>query len=235
MRNYRTGKGPFGERPYFTVEEIERLCTDELCKQGLYPSKPEPIRIERFIEKRFGVTPMYEELPEGILGFTRFGAKGVESVVVARTLADDGGKTAERRISTTLAHEAGHGLLHAYLFVLKEQAASLFGADFDSKSPRILCRDDSRSSLGAPKYDGNWWEFQANQTIGALLLPKELAMSSLDSLLTSVGSLGIRTIKPESRAKAVKVLAAVFNVNPAVAKIRLDQMFPEMEAGQLTL
>ncbi len=236
MKNFRTSKGPFAERPFYKVEEIEEICIVELRKYNLYPTKPEPVRIDRFIEKRFGITPTYEELPDGLLGFTRFGPNGVEGIVVARTLADDGGKISERRISTTLAHEAGHGLLHAHLFALKEQAASLFGADFDPKSPRILCREDGfPTAQWRPQYDGKWWEYQANQTIGALLLPRTLVESSLDSLLTTTGSFGIRTLKLELRKKAVEVLVEVFNVNPAVAKIRLELIYPEKEATQLTL
>jgi len=73
MNTYRTHKGPFKERPYFKDQEIETICADELKAVGLFPATPSPIRIDRFIEKRFGVVPSYEDLGKGILGLTRFG------------------------------------------------------------------------------------------------------------------------------------------------------------------
>jgi hypothetical protein len=236
MRNYRATTGPFAERPFFKPEEIEDVCADELRKASLFPDKPEPIRIERFIEKRFGVSPEYGELPAGVLGVTRFSSKGVEGIIVSKTLAEDGARSSERRINTTLAHEAGHGLLHTYLFVLNETAVSLFGADYDSKSPRILCRDDAASSgQRQSAYNGKWWEFQANQTIGSLLLPQKLFWQCLEPMLTKTGSLGMPMLLPEHRKRAVDRLAQTFDVNAAVARIRLDQLSPEKNSAQLTL
>jgi len=65
MRTYRTNAGPVRERPYYKLREIEDICTEALRQVDLYPSTPEPVRIERFIEKRFGVHPEYGELPDG--------------------------------------------------------------------------------------------------------------------------------------------------------------------------
>src|ERR1051326_3052479 len=100
MRNYRSSKGPVQERPFFQQQEIEDLCQEELRSMSLLPSTAEPVRIERFIEKRFGITPIDEELPPGVLGFTRFTTAGVEAIVVSRALAEEESKTAERRINT---------------------------------------------------------------------------------------------------------------------------------------
>jgi hypothetical protein len=55
------------------------FCTDELRAVKLLPDRTEAIRIERFIEKRFGVTPEYADLPEGILGMMQFPARGMAS------------------------------------------------------------------------------------------------------------------------------------------------------------
>src|SRR5689334_7515771 len=110
MKHFRTSRGPFAERPYYTDNEIETICTDELRAVKLLPDRPEAVRIERFIEKRFRVTPEYQDLGEGILGMTQFSSKGVKAVIVARTLEDEGTESAERRIRSTFAHEGGHGL-----------------------------------------------------------------------------------------------------------------------------
>ena len=72
MRRLRAATGPFQERPYFKDAEIERICLDALREVNLLPTSPEPIRVDRFIEKRFGVPPKYEDLPGGLLGLTIF-------------------------------------------------------------------------------------------------------------------------------------------------------------------
>lgn len=236
MKTYRTNKGPFVSRPYYTTSEIEIICTDELLAVGLLPSSPEPIRIDRFIEKRFGITHEYEELPESVLGFSIFGPNSVESIVVARFLDEDGGKQAERRIRTTLAHESGHVLLQGHLFALGKQAQSLFGDSINMDKPKVLCRDmPGVGTSGQMKYDGRWWEFQANSAIGALLLPKILVQKALDRLLVERGLLGAKVLEAARREEAVYTLCEAFDVNPMVAKIRLEEIFPVSEERQLTL
>jgi hypothetical protein len=237
MRSYRATKGPFAERPVYSQQEVEELCADELRKAGLYPSTPSPVRIERFIEKRFSVSPIYEDLPDGLLGYTKFGSKGVESIVVAKSLTDDSSKVASRRVNTTLAHEAGHGLLHAHLFAVgAESAASLFDGNVDAKSPKILCRPDGVPGIqNRSNYDGRWWEFQANLTIGALLLPKPLVEECLSATLTSTGLFGVKRLEPRKREAAVKLVSDTFDVNPVVARIRVEQLYPEKQDRQLTL
>jgi hypothetical protein len=233
MKTFRSQTGPFQERPFFSLGEIESLCLEELKRANLFPSSPEPIRIERFIEKRFGVSPCYEDLPDDVLGFTRFGSSGVQAIVVSRSLAEDGSRAAERRINTTLAHEAGHGLLHSHLFVLGAQPERLFGDEYDPKTPKILCRDEAGPAKA--KYDGRWWEFQANQTIGALLLPRPLAERALAGLLKPSGIFGTGSLDTRDRGKAAELLSKIFHVNPAAAQIRVDQLFPLKNAAQLTL
>jgi hypothetical protein len=53
--------------------------------------------------------------------------------------------------------------------------------------------------------------------------------------LTSAGTLGQQRLEPTLRGQAARHLAKVFDVNPAVARIRLDDLFPEAATGQLTL
>ena len=87
MKSLRTTSGHFVERPYFSEDEIERICHDELKSVNLYPSAPEPTRIERFIEKKFGISPIYRPLQNGILGYTMFDSNGVQEIVVSRRKA----------------------------------------------------------------------------------------------------------------------------------------------------
>jgi hypothetical protein len=236
MKTFRTKKGPFKERPYYTDQDIENICVDELRKADLYPTTPAPIRIERFVEKRFGVTPEYDNLPDGVLGFTKFGPKGVQSIVVARSLDEDGTTPAERRIRTTVAHEAGHGLLHAHLFLEIGTDGTLFGNLSDPTAPKVLCRDvPNTSATHSPGYDGRWWEYQANRTIGALLLPQSLVQVITEPLLAPSGSMGVKILERGQRDNAVRLLAETFEVNLAVAKIRLGELYPASSEAQLQL
>ena len=238
MRTHRSNVGPFAERPYFTQDDIERISLDELEKVSLLPTTPEPIRIERFIEKRFDVRASYEDTPPGVLGYTLFGPKGVESVIVSRALEQDTSKVSQRRVNTTLAHEAGHGLLHAHLFALAtaEDVISLFNGELEKNTPRILCRDGTVAGgqEGARRYDGRWWELQANQVMGALLLPRDLVLVALRSRLVDRGSFGEKTLEEANRELAARELSEVFDVNPVVARIRLGQIFPPQDSKQLT-
>lgn len=233
MKTIRTRRGRSLERPYFKLREIEEICTDELRKAELYPVVPQPVRIDRFIEKRFGISHRYEVLPDGVLGFTRFGTKGVEEIVVARTLDEEGTKVAERRLRSTLAHEAGHGLLHAYLFALGEKPRSLF--DDHDHTPRILCREVVEGAKQGASYKGHWSEFQANRAIGGLLMPRPLVEQVLQDFCVEAGRLGQRALVPEKRDLAIRELSTVFDVNPIVARIRLDEIFLPKNDGQLLL
>ena len=241
MRMLRTQSGPFIERPYYEDSDIGSIAIDELRKVSLLPATPQPIRVDRFIEKRYGIVPQYEDVPEGILGFTRFGAKGPEEVVVSRSLSEEGTAVAERRMNSTLAHEAGHILLHGHLFTLERRAGtrSLFGEDLDEKKRIILCRPGTvgapSESMGNQGYNGRWWEFQANKLIGVLLLPRQLVHEALDPLLVSQGLLGTRALEETRREEAVHCLASTFDVNPVVAWIRVGELFPTSANGQLTL
>lgn len=238
MKTYRATTGPFTERPYYTLEEVEQICTDELRKVGLFPHEPEPIRIDRFIEKRFKVVPQYEDLAEDLLGCTEFGPKGVQEIIILRSLAEESSKVSDRRLNTTLAHESGHGLLHAHLFVLEREARSLFGDGLDPNKPRILCRKDTvegmqeRRGVNRP---APWWEYQANLAIGGLLMPRQLVMMTLEPYLTEKGRLGNKVLDRAQKEMAIRELVNVFDVNPIVAKIRVEKIFPPAREQQLTL
>jgi len=231
MKPFRSG--PSSRQHYFTPSQIDQICCDELRKEGLYPGSPEAIRIDRFIEKRFKVSPQYEDLPAGVLGFTRFGKNGVKAVVISAALDAEGGIVAERRVRTTLAHEAGHGLLHAHLFVLDEIPLHLFDKESHT-GDQILCRDvqgDERKSRG---YDGRWWEYQANRAMGGLLCPLPLVQEAMKPFLDPSGKLGVQVLADTRREQSIRSLADIFNVNPVVARIRINELFPA-ETGQLHL
>ena len=204
---------------------MENICFDALNSVGLLPASPSPVRIDRFIKKKFGVDAEYDDLSNGILGFTKFGRNGVEKIVVTKSLDLDQSISAARRINTTLAHEAGHGLFHSTLFNFQD---SLFDEPIEEK--KILCRDELRIMISSGKnnYNGEWWEYQANVAIGALLLPRPLAEESLEQFIVVSDSL-VKNLNEARFEDAVMCLSETFDVNLAVARIRLREIFPKTQ------
>jgi Zn-dependent peptidase ImmA (M78 family) len=236
MKVRKSFNGPFSERPFYTDNEIEHICLSELRQAGLLPQQPEPVRIERFIEKRFNVTPKYDDLPNGLLGYTIFGKKGVEEIIISRELSEDDRPFSERRVNSTLAHEAGHGLFHTHLFLLEGSTESLFDMSSQTDRQRILCRDeDVRPESQRKVYDGRWWEYQANRAIGALLIPRPLVNVSLNDLFSKEGKLETLILPISVRDQAIKRMSEVFNVNSIVAKIRVSELFPIRNERQLAV
>ena len=238
MKSFSATAGPFIEKPFFRQKDFEQICEDELKQNGLFPSEPAPVRIDRFVEKRFKIQPSYEDLPVGLLGFTRFSSEGVEEIVVSKALDDEGTQVAERRLRTTLAHESGHCLLHAHLFVLGTRPDSLFGDGLDGQAPKILCRSGGISGSETPrtrKPPYRWWEYQANQAMGVLLMPKPLVQAALAPVLEPRGVIGPPILPAHQRKSAIRLLADTFDVNPVVARLRLDVLLPAAAEEQLTL
>ena len=228
MRSYPTTQGPFREAVRYEDKDIERICGDALREQNLFPAEPEPIRIERFIEKQYGVHAEYENMQDGVLGYTRFGKKGPEGLYLSKALAEDTSTPATRRLRATVAHEGGHMLLHGHLFALDAlSTGSIFDKHPDFNKTRILCRDEQKSNRP-------WWEIQANKCISALLLPQSLVSVAVAPFLISQGSFGVKTIPDAAREEAARDLAKIFDVNPQVVGYRLDALYPR-GGGQLTL
>jgi hypothetical protein len=229
MKTFHGRGSPFLERPHFTDREIDQMCEDALREAGLLPNSPTPIRIERFIEKHFCVAPIYEDLPAGVLGYTLFSGKGVQSIHIGNGLAEEGTRASERRLNATLAHEAGHGLMHTHLFAFQDAGLSLFGRDPDVSAAKVLCRDGEKQNRQA--YDGRWWELQANKAIGSLLLPRPVLSAVLGPFLACTDERGGRTVPEAQREEAARALAEVFDVNPAVSRIRINSLYPVAPGG----
>jgi hypothetical protein len=236
MRSSRAKHGPFAERVHYALDEIDRICVEALRGVGCLPDLPSPIRIDRFIEKHFGCDIGYEDFGPGILGCTIFTPAGKVQAVLVSTNLDDGTRPGERRLWSTLAHEGGHGLLHAHLFIQSTHTQDRFGFDGDQKpQDRILCRSDEIGGVEAKRsYDGKWWEYQANRAIGGFLLPKKLVEQAVRDLLQPSGTTGVLTVPVEKRDALVRHISEVFDVNPVVAKIRIGEMWP-VNAGSTLL
>lgn len=235
MRSSKAQHGPFEERLHYELDEIDRICVEALEEVGCLPKVPSPIRIERFIEKRFKCTVAYEDLDAGILGCTIFTPEGKVKAVLISSKVDDGTSSGERRVRSTYAHEAGHCLLHAHLFIQDTHTQNRF--DFDRARPpqnRIMCRPNDIGGVEAKQnYDGKWWEYQANRAIGGLLLPKSLVTNAVRDFLGIHTSTGFSGIPAEKRAELERHISGLFEVNPIVARIRIGEMWPKNAGSSL--
>lgn len=234
MRTYRAHKGPFVEAIHYTDGDVERIVLEELRAVQLLPLHPEPIRVDRFVEKRFGVAVEPLEMRDGVLGFSEFGPTGVRAVYVAASLDEDRSVPGQRRLRSTIAHEAGHCLLHTHLFALPE-TLPLFSDNSDPNAPKVLCRDFGSDSGAARPYNGEWWEFQANMAMAHLLLPTPLLREAVTPYLEVVGNLGTIMLSQEQLETAARGLAEVFDVNPVVSRLRLQKLFKVERSGQMML
>jgi len=240
MQRYRARSGPFEYVLRFSHEEIDQMCLEALEKAGCLPKTPEPIRIDRFIEKQFTANILYEDLDPGVLGYTAFQKDGSISAVGVSSWLDDGGGATERRLRSTLAHEGGHCLLHPSIFMQTEgevHFATSSSINVSLKDRRILCRDNDVDPAAAKQptkaYDGRWWEWQANRAIGGFLLPKQLVLTALEPMLTRAMVTGSPSLPESARDPASRNLAETFKVNPVVARIRLSEMFPILSGRQM--
>jgi hypothetical protein len=159
MKRLRTRAG---ERIWLETHEIEAITDGALRSAGLFPGEPAgPVAIEAFLEVHLGAHVDYgEDLPSSILGYTQFGSP--PRVVVNRALTDlalapQAPLGLRGRWRATLAHEAGHILLHEGL-----------GMPFD-RTPSL----SSEAVSGSPALgESDWREVQANMAMAALLMPR---------------------------------------------------------------
>lgn len=240
MQRFKASSGPFEFQLRFSPDEIDDMCIEALEKQGCLPKSPEPIRIDRFIEKHFTPNICYEDLGPGILGYTAFNKDGsIRSIGVSSRL-EDGRPSSERRMRSTFAHEAGHCLMHPSLFIQVEGQVHFdvsSNTNVSLKDGRFLCRDTdvdpATSRQQVHRYDGRWWEWQANRAIGGFLLPKRLVILAAEPFLKRSLVTSSPSLLPAAREPAERSLATIFEVNPVVVRIRLSEMFPDQKGQQI--
>lgn len=223
MKRIPTSEGPYTIRLYYEDDEIEEICSNALAETGYLPSCPQPIKIDRFIEKKFNIKQIIcKRLPPGYLGYTLFGSTGVEQVYITDPPENELYLQEYRRINATLAHEAGHGLLHTELYVGRFVRETLKDHPH-VKRDRILCRTEHQVTQPKNRYSGEWWEFQANRAIGALLMPRQLFLQFMEPYLKQTGTPTIDQLSSKVQREAIKKAAEVFDVNERVARIRIEQ------------
>jgi len=224
MRTWKDPKSPWGMKSYFADAEFEVMMDNLRAHVGSECfAEGQGIDVDLVLLRCFAVEADYVDLPPNTLGRTFFAPDGRVQVQVSRYLAElaEGDETARRRLRTTMAHECGHISCHRQFFIRDCETLSLFTDDRIAKSePAILCRNET---VGKHAYKGEWWEFQANQCMAALLLPKELVVPRVVAALARCGQESFEGAIREDRAEGIlRELANQFDVSVEATFYRLQ-------------
>jgi hypothetical protein len=227
MRQYR---GPNGEdRIWFEPSEIEKIMEAELRKAALMPTDEAPVvKLETFVERHVkAVLDQYADLDPTVLGVTEFFEGRQPRISLNKDLTgsaldeDESPPGVLGRWRATLAHEAGHVLLHRSLFEFAVGNMNLFDRNQaqvagSRQLHRCLKRDVAHDGSGA-----DWREVQANQAMAALLMPKSFFKKFARH---HVGQLypGKDVIPAGGEDRTAKVLAPLLQVSKQAARIRLS-------------
>jgi len=141
-------------------------------------------------------------------------------VFVSKALAQDNTIVGQRKVRSTIAHECGHGLLHAELFVERlrfERQPRLLIDDGTGETGEFETLEVVRQGNG-PRYE--WWEFQANMAMSALLLPRHLVTQAALPFVRACSDARLSQCDAITEEASVK-LAEVFDVNPVMIRFRL--------------
>lgn len=183
MKSWKDMSSPWGKQLRFDDGEFESMMDEMRSRAGNDCFSPgKGVDVDLVMLRAFGAEADYVDLPTGIMGRTIFAPDGRVSIEVSRSLVEQSevDRVARRRLRTTLAHECGHVACHSCLFVQDTETFSLFsespvGATKTAKAP-IMCRPEGVGNVG---YKGEWWEYQANRCMAALLLPKKIVSESV--------------------------------------------------------
>lgn len=223
----KTSNGPFARNLFIPAPRFESMAREALEEVDLLPESPSEVRIERFLEKKWDMVEDYVDLPEDVLGQAAFNEDGLHHIELNRELADDQSVPAQRRVRSTLAHEIGHGLAHSELwaevFKLRKEGTLLeVAANLQQSFTEFgfSCRSHTIESGSIKPAEFEWWEYQANQLMASLLLPWHLVMEVADNYRKDLSSTD-KNLREGTMYHLKYDLADVFNVNPAMAQIRV--------------
>jgi len=230
--------GPEGDqRIWYESAEIETIADDELRRAGLMPPPDDPVTdLERFIEEHLKAQlDQYAQLPEGVLGLTRFDARRGPAVSISSTLTEAADQDPPQpgqlgRWRATLAHEATHIFLHRYLF---DPAMAPLSSRQPGGSPaepgavmRCLHRDVApvtTQDWGHVRQRRDWREIQANRGMAALLMPARTFKDVAFEQIAKLGPTGPAS-DPSYAETLAAALASSFQVSKQAALIRLGTL-----------
>lgn len=227
----KRNSGPFLKRFFLSDQKIEALAKSHLESLHLMPSSPSPVQIEKYCERRWHFAEDYRELDRGILGCASFSDNGVVDIAVSRDLCEDASRIGIVRTRSTLAHEIGHGELHADAYAAKicydRDQGGLFSQAPKNEIIKIACREEQIHS--ANSYE--WWETQANRYMVAVLLPKHLLREAVENWIPHQKNGGFRPI-----ARMIEdEISSIFEVSKEMARIAGEAMYESIMAERSLL
>lgn len=232
MKIIQDSTGKFPRRLWFDDGELEGIASkhrqDALSSIG----KPDDLalKVDKFVEiylssvlkKDIRLDP-YADLTRtegpGVLGATYFHDDHLE-VKIQRDLTEEAERTDQwGRYNSTATHEGGHCILHPVIFEDDPNQQSLFKSE---KARKISCLQ--RTIEG--EYTGEWWEYQANQVMANLLMPRDLF---LQHFIRERNAYGIRDnvglVRDSHLFDAVVgYLARTFEASKQAVRIRLKEL-----------
>jgi hypothetical protein len=218
---------PWGQRLWFDDHEFDAMMDEVRLKAGQHAVTPgRGVSVEAILESVFKVVPDYVSLPEGVLGKTVFHRDGTFEVFISRALSDeaDSSDVARRRLRATLAHECAHIVEHGHLHLVDGLTLPLFGM-MEPPTPKVLCRREAVGSFSNGRYDGQWWEFQANRGMASLLLPKREVSKFVQDALTARKRPTFQEAFAAREAESiVRELMQLFDVSMQAAIYRLQEL-----------
>lgn len=239
MRSWRDPASPWGKQIRFDEREFEAMADELRFNAGGECFRPGyGIDIDRVMMRGIGTEPDFVDLPAGILGRTLFKENGDVRIEISRELCEraEVDVVARRRLRSTMAHECGHVACHRCLYIQDTESFSLFDEAVIGPAKRrdpIMCRAES---LGRRGYTGEWWEYQANQCMVALLLPKALFSRAVRA---AVEAKEVPSFEALMRMRAaedvVRSLANDFDVSLSMTVLRLEALgfVPKADQGSL--
>lgn len=210
---------PFSQKVRFlTAEELDSASLELLRKSAKSLGKPlsPPVPIEDIIEKHLRVrlefTALRERLGEDVLGATWFD----EAIIRVDNQLED----QEGRLCFTLAHEAGHWVLHRPQYEADKVTGHLFKHDVAEGPPAIVCRSSQR------KLPAEW---QADQFAARVLMPEKFVRSTFTQIAGGepvvADSTGLTRFGSMRELASVVISAGGFsNVSKDAMRIRLEAL-----------
>lgn len=236
MRTTVDRSSPWGHRLWFEDREFDAMMDEVRLKAGQVTVTPgEGVDVWAIFQNVYRVEPDYVDLPDSVLGKTIFHRDGRFDVYLSRTLTDEAedNVVARRRLRATAAHECAHVVIHGHLHLVDSLTVPMF-ADSQPPPPRVLCRKDAIGRLG---YSGEWWEFQANRGMAALLLPRAMVGARVQQTLAERGCASLEDAMRAGQLEAViRDLMQHFDVSMQLVTYRLQQLgFLPKSTDQTTL
>ena len=240
MRSYYIPDSVLPQRYHFSRQDIEKAARDELRQVECLPKSAEPIDLEKYLFRRHDkLEPQStDSLATGVLGAADLMNPRKPAIWISEAVFDG----APARYRSTLAHEIGHLVLHASLYI-------------DEEFPHIVARcrggtdlargfqcgiDQIKEQPQAPLKSAHplfHLEYQANLFMVAMLTPTPLVRACVEPwtcISTRRDGSRISSLDESARPEAVALLAEKLQVSRELAKYRLEELFPPSSAQTLS-